>query len=260
MPDLIVPTPALSIETGVPGLAVWEKPITLSCTAVTFPDGTLFLPEHLGSAGFFMYRRQAPAAAIEIWNDDAEEWNPDPGRNLGHLTLRPFYFDEALSSPWQGIMVAAGQKDNHGNFFVERNGGAFPQYFFRAYFESGDRSETISGLSAPTTPIRFINFIGAIRAGLTAGENEFPENANEIKLFLRNGSRALIGYVKIKNVSDKGVIEIINFDQIGRQLASIEMLPDGDGDVVVNCRNITFNCSGTFKVDASATDINPLPS
>lgn len=304
MPDLSVPIPTLKFEAIEPGLAVLEKPIEVCCAAVTFPDGTVFDQNNLGTAGFFVYRKQN-AASTEIWNEDTKLWEPDPGAVLGSLKPKPLIFNQGAPSPWQFPLVAAGQKDkNDLDQFqkVQKAAPNFPQYFFRAYFASPflfsiglefqrnldnreiserlrqtfrvnrislssnvtvsiekqgnkwlitdkdnkktysvrtegnqinvyastDNGNLSSGLSAPSSAIRFASVTDTMRAGIQVGENQKPETATEVLLFLRNDRLELIGSVEIKNVGGLAQIEISNRNAVG---AVIRLLPGGDVEI-----------------------------
>jgi hypothetical protein len=141
MVNLSVPVPELVhdevIPNLVPGLAVLEKPLTVRCAQVSLPDGTPFGLQHLGAAGFFIYRRRIAGAPVEIWDETAKQWQPDAGGiPPGNLKPKPFFFKEGDPFPWQGVLVGAmpdgGIDKVSGNLPPQFL--FFPQYFFRVYF------------------------------------------------------------------------------------------------------------------------------
>jgi hypothetical protein len=229
MADLLVPTPTLDFKPVDIGLAMLEKPVAVKCGAVTFPDLSNFVQTNLGTAGFFMYR-QLNVGPAEVWNDENKLWEPDPGGNVGTLKTKTLIFKEGDPFPWQTPLVAAGQKDKNDDDQFAKAAPLFPQYFFRAYFATDLNGVSFTGLSGPTAPIRFISAQDAILAGVTIGEDETPENATELTVFLRDAGRQLIGSFQIFRDGGSSRIEISN-RQFGSQRAVIRLLPSGDIEI-----------------------------
>lgn len=229
MPSLSVPLPTVKFDPAIPSqlnLAVLEKPVEIYSGNVTFPNGQPFEQTQQKVAGFFVYRQQAGFA--EIWDETAKLWKPDPGEALADLQPKPFAFKSGESEPWQGLFVPAGEK----NPVFEKQDTGF-KYFFRTYFVSNETTGSISGLSAPSVAINFIGILDAIRAGIKLGENQKPEDATEVELFLRNQSGRIIGSLAIFSEGDSARIEISNRDGASSgQRAIIRLLPSGDVEII----------------------------
>lgn len=235
MPSLSVPIPNLKFEAIAPSqqnLAVLEKPLEVRCSAVQFPNGMTFEQKHQKIAGFFIYRRQI-APIIEIWDEAAKQWIPDPGEAIASLKPTPFAFkSEDTSHPWLGLLVPAAQKDKTEKPQFDKAGSSgFPQYFFRAYFASNDKTGDFSGLSSPSLALRFINILDAIQAGIAVGEGQTPANATEIQLFLRNSNLQVIGSVEIIAEGNSTKIEIANRNAGGVKQAIVRLLSTGDVEI-----------------------------
>ena len=224
MPSLLVPLPTVKFTTAIPNEAVLEKPVEIHCGNVTFPNGQLFEQNQQQVAGFFVYRQQA--GFVEIWDETAKQWKPDPGEALGALPPKPLAFKPGESEPWQSLFVPAGEK----NPVFETKDRGF-KYFFRAYFVSNEKTGSISGLSVPSVAVKFIGILDAIRAGIKLGENQKPEDATEVELFLRNESGRIIGSVAISSEGDSARIEIKNSASSG-QRAIVSLLPSGDVEII----------------------------
>ncbi len=252
MPNLTVQAPQLIYE-DAPGLAVMEMPIEIYSEPVLLPDGNEFDLQNIssGKAGFFIYRKDTPAAAAEIWNDEQKEWQPDPGAALNGLNPMAFAFDKGKTPRWKGILVAAGSKDKNGDdqFQVQRPtfppGG--PEYFVRAYFETQVDNVQYTGLSPATDSIQFLSTTHSSRAGLSVGDDETPKDATEVQFFLRNNNRQVIGIVKVRNIAQSGSIEIVNYNNSGSEQARIEMQVNGNIEIIAN---------GVININASGLNFN----
>lgn len=229
MPNLFVPTPILEFKAVDTGLAALEKPLEVCCGAVMFPDGTNFEQKNLGTAGFFIYKQQSVGSA-EIWNEETKLWEPDPGTAVGNLKPRTLIFKQGDPIPWRAMVVAAGQKDQNNQDQFQKAVSLFPHYFFRAYFAATRNGRSFSGLSGASLPVRFISLLDAIRAGVKVGEDQTPEDATEVLLFLRDLSRQFLGTIEIRSESGSSRIEISN-RAAGAQKAVIRVLPSGDIEI-----------------------------
>jgi hypothetical protein len=226
MPGMIVPTPTVDYKSVGPGLAALEGLLELRSPKVVFPDGSEF-GQASGTAGFFVYRQPA-AAPVEIWNDELKRWEADPGPSPGALKPKPLIFkaDDA-AAPWQSPIVAAGQKDKDGKDQFGKAKPDFPRYHFRTFFAGESGGIAYEGLSAPTAPVRFVSALDAMRAGINVGEDETPEDATEITLFLKDSSLRVLGSVHIRSEGGSARVEVSNA-QGGAQRAVVRLLPNGD--------------------------------
>ena len=229
MPALSVPTPQLEYEAVGPGLAVLEKPLEIRCTTVTFPDGGAFDQTDLGSAGLYLYRQETPGVT-EIWNKGEKVWQPDPGVALGDLKAEPLIFKLGEEAPWQGLLVAAGQKDRDGADQFRKATTDLPRYLVRAYFATTRNGNTFSGLSGPSATVRFTGAGDAMLAGIGVPEGKTPRNADEVTFFLRNSSLQPIGAVVIQADDGSAQIEVSNY-LAGTQKAVIRLLATGDVEI-----------------------------
>src|SRR5438067_314404 len=112
MPSLTVPVPVLKYEATASGLATLENAIQVLCASPTLPNGSLFRQEDMGVVGFLVYRMRASGALWEVWNSGARQWEASTA-NEAALKKEPLTHEEGDPSPWQGILVAAGQQDKN---------------------------------------------------------------------------------------------------------------------------------------------------
>jgi hypothetical protein len=223
---MVVPTPTVVYKPAGPGLAALEKPLEVRSAKVVFPDGAEF-GQASGTAGFFVYREQL-AGAMEIWNEEAKQWQADPGGATGALKPKPLIFKaDDPAAPWQSPVVAAGQKDKDGKDQFSRAKPDFPRYYFRTFFSGESGGVAYEGLSAPAASVRFVSALDALRAGINVGEDETPEDATEITLFLKDAALRVLGSVFIKSEGGTARVEVSNF-QAGAQRAVVRLLPNGD--------------------------------
>lgn len=228
MPDLAVPTPVVTFDRVASGAATLEKPIDVKCAAVMFPNGNAFDQSKLGAAGFFTYRQSAPGALFHIWDEGAKEWTPDPGAPLPDAQPKPFAFKQGDPLPWQGLLIAVGQKDKAGQNQFAPAVNDFPLYFTRAYFASTVAGTPFSGLSAPSASVRFIRVADTMLAGVEIGEGEEPPNATQIRVFLRYPEKHNIGIVQITRSGSDAQVDIANLNANGSVKAVIRLLANGD--------------------------------
>ena len=237
MANLVVHPPVLKFETVTPGVAVLEKKFEVLDAAVAFPDGTPFLQENLGTAGFFTYRRKNAGSAVEILDEEAKEWKLETAVAVESLKPKPFLFKEGEPEPWQGLMVAAGQKDKNEVDQFSKQTANFPEYFFKAYFSAEQAGVPVSGLSGPSPTVRFVGFTDASRAGIKLNEDGRPEDATEIHLFLRNAALQLIGSVEIRNVGGLAQLDVAKWDAAASPVSRIRLNTDGSIEVVSKASN-----------------------
>jgi hypothetical protein len=220
MTDLIVPIPTWTVEGESVPLVRLDKPIEVLCGPATFDSERSFTMEDLGRTGFFVYRQLSAFAQEEIWNEAIKSWQP-PGALDPAPEPTAFAPNPASPGMWKGILVAAGQEDSSDQPKFSKATPDFPRYTLRAYFSSRS-PDTLSGLSGPSLPIRFISLQDAILAGLRIPDDETPETAEEIRYFLRVGASD-VAWVQLQRSGSGAEIEVSN--SAG---ASLRLLPTGD--------------------------------
>lgn len=229
MPGLVVPTPTLKFEAVAAGVAPLEKPLEVRTAKVLLPDGSEFAQTNLGTAGFFVYRKPS-AATTELWNEDAKEWQTDPGPAVSGLKPKPLIFKDGDPIPWQAPLVAAGQKDKNEKDQFKKAKFGFPVYFFRAFFSATLNAVPVSGLSNPSAAVSFVSALDAIRAGVAIGEDETPKDATEITVFLRDAGLKTLGSLVIRAEGTSARLELSN-SVGGAQRAVLRILANGDLEI-----------------------------
>ena len=100
---LKVARPTVEHEDAGGGAAALEKPATVRVATVA-SNGTALGPPQLSAFGVFAYRRRMAGAALEIWDDNAKKWRPDPGAAVSGLGSTPLSFKESQPTPWEAIV------------------------------------------------------------------------------------------------------------------------------------------------------------
>jgi hypothetical protein len=229
MPSLTVPVPILKYEATASGLATIENAIQVLCTSPTLPDGSLFRQEDMGVAGFLVYRMWAAGALWEVWDSGTRQWETSTS-NEAILKKEPLTYKEGDPSPWQGILVAAGQQDKNGQdqFTATVPPSPFPQYMVRAFFSANRGGQILSGLSAGTPTVRFVKMVDAMRVGLGIPDGQTPMTAEEFKIFLRNSALSIIGLIDVKVDGASSHIMITNLNDTGMTLAQVQLNSAGE--------------------------------
>jgi hypothetical protein len=232
MPDLIVPIPTWKAGDPPSPLASLEKPVEVLGGPVTFANGQAFTAENLGKAGYFVFRQVLAGAVEEIWNESGKRWQAFIPGDLASLEPAAFAPQPGAPLTWKATLVAAGQQDAQKHAKFAKAAPAFPRYTLRAYFASmvgpaaaaplGAEAAVVSGLSAPSLPLRFTSIQDAAQAGLRMPEGQTPETAEEVRYFLRvNGMDA--GWVLLQHSGAGALVEVGN--SAG---ARVRLLPTGD--------------------------------
>lgn len=229
MPTLTVPVPVMKYLSTASGLAAIENAIQVLCASPPFPDGSHFRQEDMGGAGFLIYRMRASGALWEVWDSAARQWETSAANEVA-LKKEPLMYMEGDPSPWQGILMAAGQRDKNGQdqFTAIVPPSPFPQYMIRTFFSANRGGQTFSGLSAGTAPVRFLKMADAMRAGLGIPDGQIPMTAEELKIFLRNSALSIIGLIDIKADGASSHIVITNLSNMGTTLAQVQLTSAGE--------------------------------
>jgi hypothetical protein len=215
---LNVSTPVLEYEGKETGLAVLEKPVNVSVGAVTL-DGKILGPDGLATFAFYVYRRAAPGAAFDIWDDATSAWTSELDTGIERKPTQLAY-QQDKPDPWSGIIVGAGGRDAEGRPQFEKALGGYPLYSVRAFFETTDHSEAM--LSGGSDNFAFVGGSDKNLIVMGPGDDEELDKATEGRLLLKNTSLQTIGRLIIER--DAPGAEVTLDNAAG---ASIVMHPDG---------------------------------
>ncbi|MDQ4054028.1 MAG: hypothetical protein M3237_15185 [Actinomycetota bacterium] len=208
---LTVPAPALEFEPVGPGVALLEKPVTLSVGPVLAEGGVLD-PVGMETYGFVVLRRFSAGSPSELWDQARRTWVPDPGPDLGGAELTQLAY---LDAQWKGIVVPAGGEDAAGQPQFDTG----PTYSFRAWFESKTGA---TGLSPATAGIGFVAAGDRNLLVVAPGDGEQADDATEARFALRDTALQEIGSVLIQRDSPGAQITVSNAAG-----ASVVLMADG---------------------------------
>ena len=221
MSPLGVPVPELAWKPpgGAPQIA---QPVDLKLPALQFPDGAEATEADAQIVGAYVYR--LGVAGEELWNETEQRWTEVPAE-LGALPPLPLTYKAGDPFPWQGMLVAIGQKDKDDNPRFQPAAGGAPRYRLRAFARFQRDGVEFSGLSAPSPELQFVDAQQSERF-MVLMDPEDPQQVEEIKLALKNASLAEAGYLKVSTRGGQQV-EIANCDASGNPLASVLLQADG---------------------------------
>jgi len=216
---ITIPKPTLQFEDAGGGVAALEKPVNVLIGDVK--QGTALLdPAALATFGLFSYRRATSGAGLEIWDDAAKQWKPDPGNAVDAFKPTPLANKQGDPNPWQGIVVAAGGKDSAGQPQFSKAKSGYPNYSFRAWFATKDGAE--KKLSDPTDNLQFVGASDKNLMVIGPGEDEKPEQATQSRVLLKDTALNVIGQLLIERDSPGARVTVSN--EAG---ASVVLHPDG---------------------------------
>lgn len=225
-----VPAPSLQYDSIGPNVATIEKPVTIVGPAVKLPDNTPVTDQIVGLvAGFLLYRQTPGDPGPQVWDGNAKAWKA--GTDAVALTLQPKPLAYKEGS-WEGLFVATADKGavEAGNI----------QYSFRTLFRVPYQESTLAAVSLPTTAIRFVAAADAMQAGIQM--IDAPESATEMKIYLRNAAKEVIGSVHLVNQSGTARIDVSNTAGARVRLASngdVELQPANGRSVIVQGHLVT---------------------
>ena len=211
--------PVLAYEGRDTGVAALEKPIDVMVGPITF-DGETLGPDRLATFAYFVYRRAAPGAAYDIWDDETSSWSSELDASVTRKPTQLAYQPENLGEPWKGVIVGAGGKDVQGAPQFTKAVGGYPLYSVRAFFETTDGSGV-----ALTGGSENFSFVGGSDKNLMVlgpGEDEQLDEATEARLLLKNTSLQTIGGLLIERDAPGASVTLDNASG-----ASIVLHPDG---------------------------------
>lgn len=214
---LTLPAPELP-----PGAPQIEQPLELKLPAIVFDDGIEATDAEAQNVGTHVYR--IGPGGEELWNETERRWAEVPD-DLDGLPPLPLTYKAGDPFPWQGMLVAIGQKDKDGNPRFEVAAGGEPRYRLRTYARFQRDGGDYAGLSIPSADIEFVRGAEKQRFGvqMTPGD---PQLAETVRIQLKSASLAPAGYVEIR-AAGGAAVEIGNFDPAGAPLAVVQLAPDG---------------------------------
>jgi len=182
---LIVPIPQLQQDSKSPAVLASEKPITLSCSPVTFADGTPLTVLNQPQATFLISRFLS-GGVQQVLDAQGKTWTtPSPSV----APQKMFWNDK--HQQWQAVVVAIGNKDSAGNdtFGTDPTIG-FPKYAVQCSFAGIDSTKTQQSGNSPLSAAVEILPPGQNQnnvAGIVMNPND-PTTATEIYLFLKDSA------------------------------------------------------------------------
>jgi hypothetical protein len=221
MTPLTVPPPELSWKP--PGPPQIEQPVELKLPALRFEDGIEAAEADMQKVGAYVYR-YGPAGE-ELWNETEQRWG-DAGVDPAALPPVPFVYKAGEPLPWQGTLIAIGQKDKDDKDRFGKAVGGEPRYRVRAYAQfKRDGAVDYAGLSELSSELAFVSGLDNQRFGVEMTPEQ-PDPTERVRVQLKNASLAPAGYLEIRTTGGHA-IEIKNFDPSGAPLAIVQLAPDG---------------------------------
>jgi hypothetical protein len=211
--------PVLAYEGRDTGIAALEKPIDVIVGRVTF-HGEILGPDRLATFAYFVYRRVAPGAAYDIWDDETSTWSSELDTSVKRKPTQLAYQPEELDEPWKGVIVGAGGEDADGAPQFTKAAGGYPLYSVRAFFETNDGSDVV--LTAGSENFAFVGGSDRDLMVLGPGEDEQLDEATEARLLLKNTALQTIGGLLIERGAPGASVTLDNASG-----ASIVLHPDG---------------------------------
>jgi hypothetical protein len=222
---LSVPIPR-AIPDPPTGPAELERPVKIAMKAVRYPDGAEVPADDVQKLGAFVYR--SAGAGDEVWNDAEQRWQPGPAADtdLAKLTPLALSIKAGDPEPWQGLLVAAGQKDKTGADRYAKAVSGAPLYRLRGFAQARRGSTVYTGFSAFSSDITFVSGMENQRFGISF-DTANARDAHRVRLALKNDALAQAGYLEIR-ASGGQEVEIANCDAAGGVVARVVLLANGD--------------------------------
>ena len=211
--------PLLAYEGHETGVAALEKPIDVLVGPVT-SDGETLGPDRLKTFAYFVYRRTAPGAAYDIWDEETSTWSSELDTGMSRKPTQLAFQQEEIDEPWKGVIVGAGGKDAGGAPQFTKAAGGYPLYSVRAFFETIEGSDVL--LTGGSENFAFVAGSDKDLMVLGAGADEELIEATEARLLLKNTSLQTIGRLLIERDAPGATVTLDNAAG-----ASIVLHPDG---------------------------------
>ncbi len=226
MGHLTVPAPVLQYEPAGP-TALLEKPVNVSLGPLAHADGASATPDELQKIGAFVYRVATGGGSEEIWNDGAQAWQPSVTDSSALAAWMPvaLTFKPGHAQPWQGVLVAAGQKDQAGapRYAGARNG--VPVYRLRALAQFKRDGVLDEGLSPPSADLRFVSAVENQRFQI-GFDTDSAADCTRARLQLRNADLVTTGFIELRAAGAE--LEIARCDAAGQTLVRVLLNAAGD--------------------------------
>ena len=180
---LVVPIPKFQQNGTSSSVLVSEKMITLSCSPVTFLDGTSLTPLNEPKSTYLIFR-QLLGGSQEVWDSQGKSWTAPSAT----VTPQDLFWNDKLQA-WQAIVVAMGNSDSSGRptFSTDPLTG-FPKYMAQCFFSALDPTGTQQDGQSPLSAQVTILAPGQNNvAGLSMDTND-PTTAKEIEIFLKDSA------------------------------------------------------------------------
>lgn len=225
MQTLIVPAPELVFDppAGPPAI---ERPVTVRLPAVRYPDAQALSIDDVRTLGAFVFR--GATGSEEVWDETSQAWTTAPADVAGLAALKPLALAPTAgeSASWQGVLVAAGQKDKAGKPRFASAAGGTPVYRLRAFASAVRNGIEHRGVGAPSPDLQFVSGAENRRFALSF-DTEDASDAGRARLTLKNSSLKPAGYIEIRATGGQEV-EIANCHWSGAVLARVTLSADGD--------------------------------
>jgi hypothetical protein len=226
MPPLTVPAPTVTLDPPG-GPAELETPVPLRLGPVRFADGSPVTMNDVRKLGVLLYRVAVPGGPDEIWNDAAKAWQAPPA-DPAALAPVPLLFKEGEPEPWQGTLVAIGQKDAAGRERIAAASGGVPRYRVRAVAQAARADGAHAGLGPFSPEWLFTKAADKARFAVTFDTPDTTaRQATVARLQLKTAALAPAGYVEIRATGGTRV-EIAGCDAGGAPLATVVITAAGE--------------------------------
>lgn len=226
MGTLSVPIPTVAWPAPSPEPEL-ESPVQLGLTDVTYPDGSTVVPDQVLKMGAFVYRLSG--AGEEIWNEADQEWQAVPAdmSALAGLSPLPLTFKANDPRPWQGVLVAAGQKDKLGADRYTKAVGGLPRYRLRAFAKAQRDGAEHAGLSGVSPELAFLRSADAQRFVVVFDTDDTtPRDCTRARVQLKDPNLVVAGYLEIRASGRE--VEVASCDPGGNVRARVLLTADGD--------------------------------
>jgi hypothetical protein len=226
MSPLTVPVPTVTLDPPG-GPAELETPVPVALGPVLCADGSPVTMNDVRKLGVLLYRVAVAGGPDEIWNDAAKTWQAPPA-DPGSLAPVPLLFKDGAPQPWQGTLVAIGQKDAGGRERIAAASGGVPRYRLRAVAEAARADGAHAGLGPFSPEWLFAKAADKMRFAVTFDTPDTTaKQATVARLQLKSAALSPAGYVEIR-AAGANAVEIAGCDAGGTPLATIVLTPAGE--------------------------------